>query len=249
LRAAQERERQLQHQLMQAQKVQALGTLAGGIAHDLNNTLVPILALATLARNELPADHPLREDLDTMVCASERARDLVKRILAFSRPQKLGTAQVDVADVVRQAVQMLRATVPATVGIVEAIDATPCLQGDPGELHQVVVNLVTNAAQAIGPATGSITIRLQASGGDLRLSVEDTGCGVDAATIDRIFEPFFTTKEVGEGTGLGLSVVHGIVTSRGGRIDVDSETGRGTTVTVVLPIDSVEPLVLAAAAA
>jgi PAS domain S-box-containing protein len=247
IRGAQARERDLERQLMHSQKLEALGTLAGGVAHDLNNTLVPILALSKLALEELPEESPVRGDVEVIIQASERARDLVRQILAFSRKQDLVRQEVDFARITREALRMLRASVPATIEIVERICEVPALYGDAGELHQAVVNLVTNAAQAIGGAVGTITVSLSAVGENqiaepmaegppvVRLAVADSGCGIDEATLDRVFEPFFTTKAVGEGTGLGLSVVHGIVTGHGGKISVRSTPGKGSEFILLLP--------------
>jgi len=245
LRDAQRRSEELERQLMHSQKLEALGTLAGGVAHDLNNTLVPILALSKLALDDLPEESPVRGDIEIIARASERARDLVKQILAFSRKQDFIREEVDLAAVTREALQMLRASLPATIRIDEQIAAVPPLFGDIGELHQAIVNLVTNAGQAIGGETGKITVGVwpqtrvapYRSGIEAAvcLSVCDTGCGMDEATIDRVFEPFFTTKGVGEGTGLGLSVVHGIVTRHGGRIEIRSRPGEGSEFTISLP--------------
>ena len=244
---AEVRRRELEAQLMHSQKLEALGTLAGGVAHDLNNTLVPIMALSKLALDELPESNPVRTDIETIIRASERARDLVKQILAFSRKQELLKQEVDLALVTREALCMLRASLPATIKIVEEISEVSPLFGDAGELHQVVVNLVTNAAQAIGGHVGRIKVsvwedcKTQPSphtgeaGPAVCLSIADTGCGMDQATIERVFEPFFTTKRVGDGTGLGLSVVHGIVTGHGGKIAVRSIPGEGSEFTLSLP--------------
>jgi PAS domain S-box-containing protein len=240
LRIAQDRQRELEQQLLHSQKLEALGTLAGGVAHDLNNSLVPILALAKLALERLREGDPLREDLATIVQASEHARDLVKQILAFSRREALVRREIDLADVVRDAIPMLRAGLFPTIDLVQEIDHVPALYADAGQLHQVIVNLVTNAAQAIGTAAGRIAVRLRSDNGNIRLQVADTGCGMVADTVERIFEPFFTTKTVGEGTGLGLSVVHGIVAAHGGRIEVSSELGRGTTFTVLFPVVAID---------
>jgi signal transduction histidine kinase len=188
----------------------------------------------------------VRSDIETIVRATERARDLVKQILAFSRKQDLVKREVDLARVTRDALQMLRASVPATIQILDQILEVPRLFGDAGELHQVIVNLVTNAAHAIGGDFGKITVRLwgaaerQASprpeaGSSVFLSVADTGCGMDERTVERIFEPFFTTKGVGDGTGLGLSVVHGIITRHSGTITVRSKPGEGSEFTLMLP--------------
>lgn len=235
LRSAQQRERELLHQLMHTQKLESLGTLAGGVAHELNNTLVPILALAQLALAELPPDSSTREDIATIATAAERARDLVSQILAFSRKQDQVRQPTELAPIVHEALQMLRASLPSTIRIIETVEPTPMIYANLGEMHQLVVNLVTNAAQAIGAAQGMITVSVFTTGGSVRLSVADNGCGMDHATQERVFEPFFTTKSVGEGTGLGLSVVHGIVTAHGGDIAVCSTPGHGTTFTITLP--------------
>jgi PAS domain S-box-containing protein len=245
VRASEERQKELERQLLHSQKLEALGTLAGGIAHDLNNTLLPILALSGLVMQQMPEGSNEREDLETVVKASRHGRDLVQRILAFSRSQDGVRARVDLAAIARQSLQMLRPTIPATVLIKEEIEEVPLTFADAGQLQQVIVNLVTNSLQAIGNGMGIITVRLSPrqrgntsrSGADLIcLEVVDTGCGMDAATVDRIFEPFFTTKGVGEGTGLGLSVVHGIVTDHGGRIEVNSQPSKGTQFTIFLPV-------------
>jgi PAS domain S-box-containing protein len=238
LRGAEKREREMERQLLHAQKLEVLGTLAGGVAHDLNNTLVPILALTKVTANRLPADSRERKNLLTVMEACERARSLVQRILAFSRKQISEKRPFDLAATVREALRMLRAGLPATVQIVEHVADVPSFFGDGSQLHQVIVNLVTNAAQAIDTAMGTITIELKRLDGDagVHLAVSDTGCGMDDATAARIFEPFFTTKEVGQGTGLGLSMVHGIVSSHGGRIEVSSRLGDGTTFDIYLPL-------------
>jgi two-component system cell cycle sensor histidine kinase/response regulator CckA len=244
---AEARRRELEVQLMHSQKIEALGTLAGGVAHDLNNTLVPILALSKLALEELPESNPVRGDIETIIRASERARDLVKQILAFSRKQDLVRHEVDLVPVTREALQMLRASLPASIQIVEQICEVGPIFADAGELHQVIVNLVTNAAQAIGSDAGRIAVSIWENcktqpsphtgeaGPTVCLSIADSGCGMDEATIGRVFEPFFTTKGVGQGTGLGLSVVHGIVTGHGGKITVCSKLGEGTEFTISLP--------------
>ncbi len=245
LRAAEIRQKELEYQLQHSQRLEALGTLAGGIAHDLNNTLVPILALAKLALGDLEENSPLRQDLETIVAASERARDLVKQILAFSRKQEITMANTDLATVVRQSLQMLRASVPANISLVGEIGNLPPVLADPGQMQQVLVNLVTNAAQAIGSAWGSIVVSASMASAEtaakpdrdyIRIRVSDDGPGMTKEVMQRIFEPFFTTKAVGEGTGLGLSVVHGIIAGHGGTIEVDSEPGRGTVFTILLPI-------------
>jgi PAS domain S-box-containing protein len=236
-RAEAERHR-LEAQLHHSQRLEALGTLAGGAAHEINNALVPVIALTKLVASHLPEDSRDRRNLGIVMVGAERSRDLVKQILAFSRKEEQRQVSVDVAAVLRDALQLMRATLPASIRLAEEIAAVPPVAGDPNQLHQVIVNLVNNAAQAIGEAMGTITLGLrpEADGTHLRLSVSDTGSGMDEATKARIFEPFFTTKEVGKGTGLGLSVVHGIIKEHGGRIEVESAPGHGTRFDVVLPL-------------
>ena len=236
LRQSQERERELHAQLEHRQRLEALGTLAGGIAHDMNNTLVPILALSKRAMAKAAAGSRDRLNLETIYRASEHARDLVKQILTFSRKDSVDKKPVRLGALTHEALQMMRAGLPTTIALIERLDAAPLVLGDAGQLRQVIINLVTNAAQAIDGNRGAITVRAGASGDRVRLSVTDTGCGIDQKHLPRLFDPFFTTKEAGQGTGLGLSVVHGIVTAHGGRIDVESVPGQGATFTLVLPI-------------
>jgi PAS domain S-box-containing protein len=236
-----------------SQKLEALGTLAGGIAHDLNNTLVPVLSLTKLTARRLPEGSRERQNLMTVLTASERARDLVKQILAFSRQERLERDPVDLAVLLREAMDMLRASLPATIHIDLVTTPVPPILANAGQLHQVIINLVTNAAQAIGEAMGTIAIKLTPAAGPdapcsgeapctppdqadwVCVSVADSGAGMDEATLRRAFEPFFTTKSVGEGTGLGLAVVHGIVTSHGGTIEASSTPGKGTQFTICFP--------------
>ena len=240
-RLAKRRQEELETQLRHSQKLESLGTLAGGIAHDLNNTLVPILALSKMGMKRASPSSGEYRDLEVIARASEQARDLVKQILAFSRKDAAEKQQVDVARVVRDAMQMLHAGLPSTIRIVEHIEDVPPILADASQLHQIVTNLVTNAAQAIGDDFGTVTItvnryvapNLPAA---VRLCVADTGCGMEQAIVERVFEPFFTTKAVGQGSGLGLAVVHGIVASHGGRIECRSKPGAGTEFTVLLPI-------------
>jgi PAS domain S-box-containing protein len=244
---------ELERQLLHAQKLDALGTLAGGVAHDLNNTLVPVIALSKLVRNKLPEKSRERANLEMIMLAGERARQLVGQILAFSRKDKPNKQVFCVGTVVADAVKLLRASVPATIRIDEATSEVPLMAGDPGQMHQVIINLVVNAVQAIGDAMGTVMVGLRPESGELldqdphqpsgpmiRLSVRDSGRGMDETTRRRVFEPFFTTKEVGQGTGLGLSIVHGIVAEHGGRITVESQVGKGTCFNVLLPALSAE---------
>jgi signal transduction histidine kinase len=229
--------RDLEAQLHHSQKLEALGTLAGGMAHDLNNTLVPILALSKAMARRLPEGSRERTSLDLIVQASERARDLVGRVLTFSRKEAVEQRVFNPGQVVAQGVKLLRSLVPTTIDLVSELAPVPAVMGDPGQCYQVLLNLVSNASRAIGGGPGTIAVRLgyDVATNHVMLAVEDTGCGMDETTQRRIFEPFYTTRKVGEGTGLGLSVVHGIVASHGGRIDVKSVLGQGTTFTVRLP--------------
>jgi PAS domain S-box-containing protein len=248
---ASQRQIELEAQLRHSEKLTALGTLAGGIAHDLNNTLVPIQALSKLVMHEFPAGAPARGDLETIHQASLQARDLVRQILAFSRKQEMLSEPTDVAARVREALQILRASVPSTIEIIENIAPLALISADGTQIQQIVVNLVANGAYAIGSECGRVSVTLeeippQERGAEpdmprmIRLGVADTGCGMSPEILHRMFEPFFTTKSVGEGTGLGLSVVHGIVTSLGGKIDVKSAIGEGTEFTVTLPVKGVD---------
>jgi PAS domain S-box-containing protein len=239
IKRAEAERRSLEEQLNQAQRLEALGTLAGGVAHELNNALVPVIGLTQLVARRLPDSSSDRRNLDTVIGAAKRSRELVNQILAFSRKEgELRRDSVDLGQVLHNALGVMRGTFPAGIRVEEAIAPTPPLEADPAQLEQVIVNLVTNAAQAIGEAAGTIAVMLEpmADGAQLRLSVSDTGCGMDEATKARIFEPFFTTREVGKGTGLGLAVVHGIIKGHGGRIEVESAPGEGARFDVILPV-------------
>jgi signal transduction histidine kinase len=241
LRLAEQRERSLERKLLHSQKLEALGTLAGGIAHDLNNTLTPIMALSKLTARRLAHNTDLRSNLETIFAASEQARDLVRRVLSFSRREEIAKVIVSPGAIVIDAMSLLRATVPSSIQLTSRIDDVPSIFADPSQIHQVITNLVTNAAQAIEGNPGAITVILERTcdvkpEGEIRLSVVDTGKGMDESTRRRIFEPFFTTKDVGQGTGLGLSIIDGIVSSHGGRIEVTSEPGKGTRFDIYFPI-------------
>jgi signal transduction histidine kinase len=247
IRAAEEERRELELQLQQVRKMEALGTLAGGIAHDINNTLVPVINLAELVRRDLPEDSTAREFLQVIRQSGERARDLMAQVVAFSRPEKPERRLLDLEACLRQSMRLIRAGVLSVIEIHERIEPVPPVLADMTQMHQVILNLVTNAAQAIGTEIGTITIELAAVGADarprasgsasdwVRISVADSGCGMDDGMLPRIFDPFFTTKEVGQGTGLGLSVVRGIVTAHGGRIEVRSSPGDGARFDIFLP--------------
>lgn len=237
----------LEKQLRQSQKLEALGTLAGGIAHDFNNVLTPILGYTEMAVDDLPPDSRVREGLGRVLAAAERARDLVKQILAFSRRAEQERHPLRLGDLVRETLQLVSATLPKTIAIRSTIDdGVGPVVADATQLHQVLLNLCTNAWHAMGDEGGVLEVTLDAAEGTVsapgvphaRLTVRDTGCGMSAEVLDRIFEPFFTTKAVGEGTGLGLAAVHGIVRSHGGSVAVESEPGRGSAFQVFLPLAS-----------
>jgi signal transduction histidine kinase len=180
-----------------------------------------------MVAGKLPQGSRERRNLDMVMAGAERSRDLVKQILSFARKEERRGESFDLAAVAREALRMMRASLPATIRLDEAIVPVPSMAGDPNQLHQVIINLVTNAAQAIGEAMGTIdvTVKPDLDGTHLRLAVADTGCGMDEATQARIFEPFFTTKGVGQGTGLGLDTVQRIVKKHRGTIQVTSKPG------------------------
>jgi signal transduction histidine kinase/CheY-like chemotaxis protein len=246
-----ERERlRLEAELREAQKLEAIGTLAGGIAHDFNNILGAIIGYGELARSGAADGSALARHLDAVMNAGQRAKALVERILAFSRSGKGERVPVHVQSVVVEALDLLLPSVPPAVQLVRRLEAgDAAVIGDAIQIHQVVMNLCTNAVQAM-PDGGSLTVSLElrhqdggralstgelAAGDYVCLTVRDEGRGIEPEMMHRIFDPFFTTKKVGAGTGLGLSLVHGIVTDLGARIDVCSLPGRGTTFAVWLP--------------
>jgi signal transduction histidine kinase/CheY-like chemotaxis protein len=247
-RQADEQRQILEAQLHQAQKMQAIGTLATGIAHEFNNVLRAILANVELARMDAPPEHPVRESIEEIDKASRRARDIVQRMLAFARPQAAQRRRLRLPDVAREAIRLLEPTLPARVELAAQLDAdTPEILGDATQIHQLLLNLCTNASQAMPVHGGRIDVRVcrvpAPPSGDhqlspeprARLSVSDSGSGIDPATQSRIFEPFFSTKSVGEGTGLGLAIVHGIVRAHEGTIELRSEPGSGTTFDIYFP--------------
>jgi PAS domain S-box-containing protein len=229
--------------LRQAQKMQALGTLAGGIAHDFNNLLLAIGGNARLAIGDVAAHHPVRSSLDEIIKASARATDLVRRILAFSAraPREADAASLN--DSLQEALNLVRLSVPSNISIHTRSESPPLAVAlGATELHQVIINLITNAVHAIGDQPGRIDIATSVDGAFARIVVRDTGCGMDASTRARVFDPFFTTKSAGKGTGLGLAVVHGIVQSAHGTISVDSELGVGSVFTLLLPTTSLDDI-------
>ncbi|HEX5091588.1 MAG TPA: ATP-binding protein, partial [Burkholderiales bacterium] len=245
----------LEAQLRQAQKMEALGNFAGGIAHDINNVLGAVLGNAELARQDAGPGHPAQESLAEIRRAALRARDLIQQILAFSRQQQPERRVLSVREVIDDCASLIRATLPPGVELsVDAGPDAPNVLADRAQLHQVLMNLCSNAWQALEGRPGRVSVRFEDAqlgldnaglslppGRYLHLSVTDTGKGIDEATRARIFEPFFTTKPVGEGTGMGLAVVDGIVSSYGGAIRVESAPGRGAAFHVYLPAAEGEP--------
>ncbi len=250
-RLAEAERAQFETRLQRAQRLESLGALAGGIAHDFNNILAAIVGFGELALQEASPDSCQQAYLDQILTASTRARDLVRQVLAFSRQAQTERRPVRVQAVLEEAIELLRASLPATVEIRQRIDPeAPAVLADASQLQQVIVNLCTNAEHAMRGQGGVLTITLQpvevdaaqaATLGDIspgpyvRIGVRDTGRGMDAAIVERIFEPFFTTKPTGEGTGLGLATSHGIIAGHGGAISVHSQVGAGSSFHVYLP--------------
>jgi len=244
-------EKRLQAQLQQAQRMEAIGTLAGGIAHDFNNILTGILGYAELALRDVPEGSLLRSNVEQILGAATRAERLVNQILTFSRREEVEKVPLDMVPVIEEALSLLRVSLPKKVEIRSHFTVpSGTVLGDPTRIHQVLMNLCTNAAHAMRDAGGTIDVRLSTDdtgargpagqpnlppGPYLKLTVEDTGHGMEPEILNRIFDPFFTTKGPGEGTGMGLSVVHGIVRDLGGDIQVDSTPGRGTRFSLFLP--------------
>lgn len=240
----------MEDHLRQAQKMEAIGTLAGGIAHDFNNILSAILGYSELVLAELPAEDPLRVKLEAIYSSGERARDLVAQILAFSRKDDQVRSPVEMRLILKDALKLLRPAIPTTIDIRTRIMSKCHVLGDPSRIHQIIMNLCTNAYQAMLETGGSLDIALSKihladeaaaraqipAGSYCKLMVADSGVGIPPANIERIFDPYFTTKEKGKGTGLGLAAVHGIVKSHGGAILVESKVGKGTKFEVYLPL-------------
>jgi PAS domain S-box-containing protein len=254
--AEQERRRRLESQLLQAQKLDALGTLAGGIAHDFNNILTGILGFSEIAKQTAGDNFELQDSLAEIRKAGLRAKDLVARILTFTRQGNTQLQPLDLAPAVMEAVKLLRASTPATIEVVAHLESGT-IRADPTQIQQVVINLGTNAVHAIGDRPGRIDITVQpvqvddalasemrdlAPGDWVKLTLSDNGHGMDPSTINRMFEPFFTTKRPGEGTGLGLAIVRAILTSHHGAVRVQSRVGAGTTFELFFPKSNEMPL-------
>lgn len=251
------REEQLERQLLHGLKMEALGTLVGGIAHDFNNILSAMIGYTEMAKDRLPPEHPALRDLSQVIAGGDRAVDLVKQILTFSREESYGQFRVfRVQYLIKETIKLLRPSLPATIKLTHDIDVDcRSVFADPGQIYQVVMNLCTNAIQSIGKNHGELHLRLReirhnapigaingqpGSGAYLELEVRDTGCGIAEENLGRIFDPFFSTKQKEQGTGLGLAVVHGIIKKHKGEIHVESSPGRGSSFFVYLAIDGRE---------
>jgi phosphate/phosphite/phosphonate ABC transporter binding protein len=247
-------EKNLQIQLQQAQKMESLGTLAGGIAHDFNNILGIVLGYAEMIEDDAPAGSPLANNIKQVLMAGQRAKELVKQILAFSRRSEAEKIPFLPAAIIKEAVKMLRSSLPATITIHQDIDLDSWLiLADPTQIHQIVMNLCTNAFHAMEATGGTLSISLKEKvlsvddllntlhiqpGHFLQLTIGDTGSGIPPEIRGRMFDPFFTTKEVGKGTGMGLAIIDGIVKDSGGFVVCGSQPGEGTIFHVYLPVIS-----------
>ena len=246
----QEEREKLQKKLVQAQKMEAIGTLAGGIAHDFNNILSAIIGYTELSRLSVSKENEISGYLDSVVQAGHRARELVHQILTFSRQAEKEFKPVLVKAIMKEALKLLRASLPSTIEIKNSIISDSLVMADPTQIHQVIMNLCVNAGHAMRKKGGLLEVELKnvqleedfksqfpdmKPGSYLQLSVGDNGEGMSANVLEQIFDPFFTTKERGEGTGMGLAVVHGIVKSCGGAIYAYSELGEGTNFIIFLP--------------
>ena len=254
------REMRLEARINQAQKMESIGQLAGGIAHDFNNILACIMGYLDLAKLAAAKNPDLQDYLEHIAKATDRAVDLVRQILTFSRQNKPERKPIKLNHVVLEALKLLRASLPANIRIITELTETPTVLADASAIHQVIMNLGTNAWHAMRDKPGTLKVEMGVLDVDenvvnknpdlhpgryVQLSVSDTGCGMDHATLEHIFEPFFTTKAQGEGTGLGLSVVHGIMKTHDGGISVYSELGVGTAFHLYFPVFTTEPVAAA----
>jgi PAS domain S-box-containing protein len=248
--------KELENQLLQARKMEAIGTLAGGIAHDFNNILTSFIGYAEIAKNRIEANSPARKNIEQVIKAGNRAAELVKRILTFSRQADQAKQILQPAGVVKETLNLLRASLPSTV-MIQADLAGDCgfIKADPTAIHQIIIDLCTNALHAMKDEKGILSVKLARvevredepasapevpPGPFVELTVSDTGQGMDQTTVERIFEPYFTTKGVGKGSGMGMALVYGLVRQYGGFIKVASEPGQGTAVRIYLPVVSEE---------
>ncbi len=248
---AEQRRQQLERQLLQAQKMEALGTLAGGVAHDFNNILAAIIGYTQIVISDMPPETTQHDYLKRVLEAGERAEQLVKQILTFSRRNDAEPTPMQIKTIVKEVLKLVRATLPATVKIEQRLESDAFIKADPVQIHQVMMNLCANAGYAMQNGGGKLTVVLEAFDVDdafirrhpdikpgfcQRLTVSDTGTGIAPEDLNRVFDPFFTTKPKGEGTGMGLSVVHGIVAALNGIVTVESTPGQGARFDLYFPI-------------
>lgn len=238
---------ELEKQLRHTQKMEAIGTLAGGVAHDFNNVLTPIMGYAEIIKVRLQEDNYENERVynyvDEILKASKRAKTLVEQVLTFSRSMEKKAVLQFLHPIVKEVMKLMHHTLPTTITIREEIDET-CgrVLIDPVQVHQVLINLCTNASHSMHGQHGELTVKLAPAPtspdgkGWVTLTIADTGRGIEPHYLERIFEPYFSTKEKTRGTGMGLAMVHGIITAQGGNIDVESDVGKGTTFTINLPV-------------
>lgn len=243
--------KEMEEKLRQAQKMESIGNLAGGIAHDFNNILSSVIGFTELALDDVDRGTPLEDNLQEVYTASKRARDLVKQILAFARQSDEEKKPIRVDIIAKEVLKLIRSTIPTSIEIKESIECNSLIMGNPSQVHQIFMNLCTNAAQEMEDTGGMLEVRLTdielnersaqpllklKSGNYMKITVSDTGHGIPQDLLGSVFEPYFTTKGVGEGTGMGLALTHGIVESYGGQITVESELGKGTVFSIYLPI-------------
>jgi len=246
---AEDEQERLEHQLRQSQKMEAIGTLAGGLAHDMNNVLSAIMGAASLLKHDLESDDPRQQEVNDILDAGKRGRKLMRNLLGFARKGKYRRERVLLWQVASDIVEILQRTVDKQIDIHTRLDVdVPAVAGDPDQLHHALMNICLNAADAM-PGGGELSISLDAVGqaaedpnqpAYVRMRVDDTGEGMEPETLAHAFEPFFTTKPKGLGTGLGLSMVYGTVENHGGTVQIRSEPAQGTSVTVLLPALAVE---------
>ena len=251
LKQAGEENKLLERKLHQAQKMEAIGTLAGGIAHDFNNILSGIFGFAQLAQYHIAEPEKAGKDIDQIIKGAQKAADLIQQILTFSHQANPEKHPLQIAIVIKEALKLMRATIPTTIEIKNNIATQALVLADPTKIHQVAINLVTNAFHAMQKTGGILKVSLTdisfptkkqsphpelLPGNYVDLEVSDTGYGMEKKTISKIFDPYFTTKKTGKGTGLGLAVIHGIVDEHGGQISVSSTPGKGTTFHVYFPV-------------
>ncbi len=249
---AEEEKIKLQAQLSQAQKMEAIGTLAGGIAHDFNNYLSVILGYADMAIEDAPSGSKFKNDLTKITAAANRAKELVKQILTFSRQTRIERIPLNIQSLIKEGLKLLRSSIPATISIVEEIEVVDrAILADPTQIHQILMNLCTNASHAMEASGGILNVSLKTTfietedqkkglhiktGEYVELSIIDTGPGIAPDIIDKIFDPYFTTKEIGKGTGMGLAIIHGIMKEYGGTITVESKEGHGAAFRAYFPV-------------